>query len=182
MLWFRENLKLAYLGGGVIILVLLFFNIKYFQPQTYLNVSAADYINEENIKWKTSKISDEYLPKNFPIPQSQNEVAWKKVAVLAGEAEVKDLTLKSHQTAFKINTEGETEILVNTAYFPGWEVWLDGKEIDSSLESGKIKLSPPPGEHQVIIHFSNTPIRALANLVSLLSWVGLVGLLLISLC
>lgn len=179
MLSFRKKPRLAYLVGGVIVLILLAFNTKYFQPQTHLDVSVSDYINEENIKWQTSKISDEYLPKNFPVPQSKNETAWEKVAVLSGEGEISDLALKSHQTAFKVKTEGETKILVNTAYFPGWKLWLDGEEVEFSLESGKIKFTPPPGEHQILVRLKNTPVRAIADLISLIAWAALIGLLLL---
>lgn len=182
VMWFKKNPRLVYLGGGVIILALLFFNIKYFKPQVYLDVSVADYLNEENIKWQTSKISDEYLPKDFPIPQNKNEVAWEKVAILEGEAEISNLTLKPHQTAFKINTGGKAKIFINTAYFPGWRAWLDEEEIDFSLESGKIKFSPPPGEHQIMVRLTNTPIKTAANLISLVSWLILIKLLLVSLC
>lgn len=166
---------LSWIGGALIILVLLFFNTKYFQPQKYLDVSAADYINEENIKWETSKISDEYLPKDFPIPQNKNEVAWEKVAVLKGKAEIKNLSLKSHQYTFNVIAEDEAEVLVNTAYFPGWKAWLDGEEIEVTLDNGKIKFTSPRGEHQVVVRLRNTPIRTLADLISLVSWVGLAG-------
>jgi len=176
---FNKNHKITYIGGGVIILILLFFSLKYFQPQTYFDVSAADYINEENIKWETSKISDEYLPKDFPRPQNKNEVAWGKVAVLMGEAEIKNLKLKPHQYSFELKAGEKAEILINTAYFPGWKVWVDGEEIKVTLDNGKIKFTPPPGEHKVIVRFANTPIRALANLISLVSWVGILGFVVI---
>jgi len=169
VLWFRKNPKLTYIGGSIIILVLLIFNLKYFQPQTYLEVSGEDYLQEEKIKWETSKISDEYLPKDFPVPQSQNEVAWNKVAVVKGEAEIKNLLVKSHLTRFEIEAGEGTEILVNTAFFPGWQVWLDGEETSFTLARGKIKLTPPPGEHQILVRLANTPIRAIADLISFIS-------------
>ncbi len=175
MSWFKNKPKYAYLTGGAIILILVLFNLKYFQPQTYLEISASDFLTEEKIKWETSKISDEYLPKDFPIPQNRNEVAWGKVAVLEGEAEIKELEIKTHQYSFKTEAEEEAEIIVNLAYFPGWRVWLDGEETEVNLENGKIKLTPPPGEHQILIRLTNTPIRAIANLISLISLIGLLG-------
>ena len=165
-------------GGTIIILALLFLNTKYFQPQFYFDVSAADYTNEENIKWKTSKISDEYLPKDFPVPTRKNEVAWEKIAILRGEAEISNLVLKSHRYTFEVIAKTDTEILLNTAYFPGWQVWVDGKKTNFSLNNGKIKLSLFAGSHQVLTRFANTPARTLANLVSLVSWLGATGFLL----
>ncbi len=57
------------------IFILLFYNIKYFQPQIQLEVNANYYTNEEALKWRTSKISDEYLPKIFTRPQNEKELA-----------------------------------------------------------------------------------------------------------
>lgn len=177
--WFKKKrVVFSFLFGGIVVLILLLPNIKYFQPQMYLDVSASDYVNEENIKWETSKISDEYLPKDFPAPENRNEVAWGKVAVLEGEAEIKNLALKSHQATFNIAGKTGAEILVNTAYFPGWKVWLDGREADFALEGGKIKISPLPGDHQISVRLTDTPIRTIANLISLVSWGILVGFML----
>lgn len=58
-----------------VLCVLLFYNLKYFQPQKYLEVTASDYTNYETLIWKTSKISDEYLAKGFPVPKTENEIA-----------------------------------------------------------------------------------------------------------
>lgn len=49
---------------------------KFTKPRYISPWTEKDYITEENIKWKTSKISDEYLPKDFPIPQSTNDICW----------------------------------------------------------------------------------------------------------
>jgi hypothetical protein len=54
----------------LLILVLLFFNTKFFVPQKSLEVNAAYYTNEYALKWTTSKISDEYLPKNIKKPNT----------------------------------------------------------------------------------------------------------------
>jgi hypothetical protein len=56
-----------------LLFILLFYNVKYFQPQTYLNVSENYYINDEALKWRTSKVSDEYLPRDFPRPANYQE-------------------------------------------------------------------------------------------------------------
>jgi hypothetical protein len=132
-------------------------------------MTTADYLSEENIKWRTSKISDEYLPKDFPVPQDKSEVAWKKIEVISGQAGIKNIFDKSHFLKFETEVIEPAEILINTAYFPGWKLWVDGKLTSPSLDSGKIKLSLPAGLHQVIFKFVNTPIRHLANLISFLS-------------
>ncbi len=159
--------------SSVFIIGLLVLNTKYFQPQTFLGVTAAGYINEENIKWKISKISDEYLPKEFPVPQSEEEIAWEKVKVIEGEAEIKSQDFKHHLYQLEIEARTDSQILVNTAYFPGWRIFVDDEKVAPRIEAGRIKFALNPGAHRVILKFVNTPVRRLANLISLLSLAGL---------
>lgn len=170
VVWWLKNQWFLWFGGGLAILGLLFFNLKYFQPQTHFPATNDFYINEENIKWFSSRISDEYLPADFPLPQSKNEAAWEKVTVLRGEAKVADLVSKSNQTSFSIEAKTDAEILINTAYFPGWRVWVDGQENEFSLDRAKIKFSLPAGDHQVLLRLSNSSVRTAANLISFIAW------------
>jgi len=171
-LWLPKKKVIKWAVSAALILGLLFLNIKYFQPQTYLNLGVKNYINEENLKWKTSKISDEYLPKDFPVPQNSSEVAWEKIKLIKGVAEFKNQILKPHQYSFEILAQTDSEILVNLAYFPGWELWINGKEAKSTLDSGRIKQSVPAGSHKILLKLTNTPVRTLANLISLISLFG----------
>ena len=161
--WYSPLAAVIFIGA------LLFLNIKYFRPQDYLKMTAADYLSEENIKWRTSKISDEYLPKDFPLPKDKSDVAWKKIEVVSGEVEVKNLLNKSHFLNFETETKKPAEILINVAYFPDWKIWINQKEERPKIEKGKLKINLSVGEQKVFLKFSNTPVRNLANLLSLLS-------------
>jgi hypothetical protein len=57
----------------------------------------------------------------------------------------------------------------NTFYFPGWRAYLDGEEceIQISQPQALIEVAIPPGEHTLLLRFENTPIRLLANGLSL---------------
>lgn len=177
------TLAAAFLAGGVVALVkkrswaltvilvpaLLVLNIKYFYPQSFNGLKSWEYTAEEKIKWETSKISDEYLPKDFPIPAGRNEVAWEKLTVVNGSAQVSHLNLKSQQYDFDVSVQTPAEILVNVAYFPGWKVWINQKEITPIVDGGRLRLTFSPGDYQVVIKLTNTPVRTLANLISLVA-------------
>ena len=64
--------------SALLILALLFLNIKFFIPQKFLYISSNYYTNEYNLKWTTSKISDEYLPKDTKKPKNANEAILNK--------------------------------------------------------------------------------------------------------
>lgn len=148
---------------------LFIFNLKYFRPKTIFSITAADYLNERNIKWTTSKISDEYLPKNFSVPTQESEVAWNKITILSGKIVIDNLQVKSQSLSFTTNSEEDGQLRINIAYFPGWKVWIDGQPTEPEIEAGRIRLTLFPGQHQIFLKFTNTPIRFYANLISLVS-------------
>ncbi len=64
--------------SALLIFVLLFLNIKFFVPQKFLQVNSNYYTNEYGLKWTTSKISDEYLPKDTKKPKNAKEALLNK--------------------------------------------------------------------------------------------------------
>ncbi len=57
---------------------------------------------------------------------------------------------------------------VNIAYFPGWEVFIDGERTLIDYQNGLINFQLPEGEHEVEVKFDDTPVRKLASAVSFL--------------
>ncbi|HRT39936.1 MAG TPA: hypothetical protein P5299_01040 [Candidatus Woesebacteria bacterium] len=125
----------------------------------------------------TSGIYD-YLPKtagraatapaNFPIdmvnpPQSQYE--------LNGVKHGTDWFL------FNIKLNYQTELTLAQLAFPNFEIKDNGRPINYLIEKdlGRMVISLPRGEHQIYVKLRNTPIRHLANFISLLSWIGLLA-------
>ena len=156
-------------------IVLVIFSLKYFQVQTLVNKTDDDYLNQEAIKWQISKVSDEYLPKDFPVPQKQEEVAWDKIVVLSGEAKIKERENLFLRQEFLIKTEGRSEVLVNTAFFPGWQAKLDEQIIVPEIYQGKMKFVLLQGEHWLKLEFKDTLIRRIANYISLASLLAFLG-------
>ncbi|MCS7261333.1 MAG: 6-pyruvoyl-tetrahydropterin synthase-related protein, partial [Anaerolineae bacterium] len=56
-----------------------------------------------------------------------------------------------------------------TFYFPGWEAQLDGHALPLSAEpdSGLITVEIPAGRHVLALRFGETPLRAVANWISI---------------
>lgn len=56
-------------------------------------------------------------------------------------------------------------------YFPGWRAWIDGEAVDitPSEPSGLITFAVPAGRHALVVAFGETPLRWLADALSLLS-------------
>ena len=172
---FFQNRILRLIVISLLLAMLLPYRIKYFQPQQYLNLQTDDYINEENIKWKTSKISDEFLPKNFPKPKNPDEVVKEKIIPLDESVQISNLRIKSSRYNFDFSSQKDTLVLAQVAYFPGWKVFIDGKENPIMVEDGKIAFALPSGQHRAEVIFKNTFIRNFGNALSLISFIILIG-------
>ncbi len=63
-----------------------------------------------------------------------------------------------------------------TYWYPGWRAWIDGEEVPTRPEGpdALITLDVPAGEHDVRIRFTNTPLRSLAALITILTLLILV--------
>jgi hypothetical protein len=57
----------------------------------------------------------------------------------------------------------------NTFYFLGWRAYLDGEERDIQISQphALIEVAIPPGQHTLLLRFEDTPVRLLANGLSL---------------
>ncbi len=62
-----------------------------------------------------------------------------------------------------------------TFYFPGWRAYLDGKLIPLDITSplGLIAVDIPAGEHELLLHFGETPFRLAMDTLSVVALVGL---------
>lgn len=75
---FIKNKKIVFVELLILIILILSINSKFFKPQKILNVNVNDYVSEYSLKWTTSKISDEYLPKGIVKPRSASEALKNK--------------------------------------------------------------------------------------------------------
>ncbi len=170
----KKNLKL--LSFSFIIIALIFVNYRYFQP-LYTGVAEdKDFLSDQKIKWETSLTSDEYLPPDFPRPESFESLPKEKF-FLQKNADLVLKLEKPHQYNLEINTPQDNLLTANIAYFPGWQATIDDKKASILEDRGVINLYIPQGKHQVDLSFENTPLRTFANLISLVSFLFLLPFL-----
>lgn len=78
LIWFvrgKTSQNIAIVLAVLIITSTLFSNGKLFVPQEILDRDSSYYTNEYYLNWIASRISDEYLPKNFTKPLSPQEIS-----------------------------------------------------------------------------------------------------------
>ncbi|HNV24162.1 MAG TPA: YfhO family protein, partial [Candidatus Omnitrophota bacterium] len=89
-----------------------------------------------------------------------------------GDAVVeREKRISSVKYFFEVHAYKDSILCFHTFYFPGWRVFVDGKEtpIDPDNESGLIVFKVPSGKHKVIIHFGLSSVRLAGILISIAS-------------
>jgi hypothetical protein len=156
-----------------IISILVAVNSKYFVPQSYYLVSDEDFKNEYTIKWDKSKISDEYLSKDLIRPKDLFELPRTLIDVEDSTAEI--LYHASNQITAVVQADSASTVVINQAYFPGWTVLVDKKQANITSKNGLMAFSLPAGYHSVEALFTDTPLRKIANSITLVSLIVFFG-------
>lgn len=114
----------------------------------------------------TTTVRNEYMPiwvKNNPLEHIQGKV-------MINKGRIEDLEVKSNRISFLTNSALSAQVIINTVYFPGWNVTVDGDKSSVDYKSkGLIQFDVPQGQHKIIVSFGETPIRLLSDIVSLSS-------------
>jgi len=103
-----------------------------------------------------------------------------RLVARSGSATIVELHRSAHHERFSVAARGRARLRLNTFYFPGWRVLVNGREhpIDWNNPSGLIELSVDRGEHVVEARFEPTPARQLGRALSIVALL-LVGLLML---
>lgn len=163
--------KSSYQGVLAIILIVLTigFNLKYFIPQLYTNPKEEDYIGNDNLKFKISRISDEYLPSEFIIPQQSINIPIQAIEETDFLKIKKIIKETPTEKVYDIQVFQSQDFLTNVSAFPGWKVYGNDRQLPFSSKEGRINLQLTNGSLILRLKFENTPIRTAANTISLLS-------------
>ena len=108
-------------------------------------------------------------------PESQPD----RSMVAAGEGTLREVSARDDRLTLAAQSAQGMRVLVNRHYFPGWAVRLDDRAapFTVSRDDDFMLVSVPPGSHRIEARFENTPIRTVANTITVVSAV----LLLVSL-
>ncbi|MBI3359919.1 MAG: hypothetical protein HY023_02285 [Chloroflexi bacterium] len=124
-------------------------------------------------------IRNEYLPKwTVPRPYTSDDLLLRepRLKVLAGSGSGTRIEKRATSQRWKIKIDSpQAVVAVPLLYWPGWTVAVDGKDVRVAAAPGLgwIAFAVPQGEHTVALRLGHTALRALAELISLLAWLGL---------
>lgn len=97
-----------------------------------------------------------------------------------GNARVEPLDVRDHRMTLSVDAAEDVRLTIHTPYVPGWELRVDGLGVDASIDeaTGFMSIVVPAGGGRVDVRLRATPVRAVADGVSLVS-AGVLGLVLV---
>lgn len=148
---------------GLVLIILIFTSASAYQPSVFFDKGDQYYATNED----TTTVKNEYMPiwvKNNPKEHYEN-----KVEIINGT--ITNLAIRQNSVSFDATSAEGTKITINTIYFPGWNVLIDSNKskIDYANDKGVIKFNMASGTHKIGAYFSETPVRLVSNLISLVS-------------
>ncbi len=158
--------------GATLVLVAVVVTVPYIRPVTYEPRSDVYYLSRPNFTDGTSSLGNTFSTR---WSQWKGKRPRNKVEVVNGEARATILTTSSIRYKFLLQAKSESRIRVNTLYYPGWKVWVDGELVPIDYQNdGTITFPITVGENKVTVSFAETPLRKAADVLSLASLLWLI--------
>lgn len=169
----------------ILIVATIFIYQKYFKPGKLIATNDSEKTSFEEISWRVSSTSFEFVPKGVKTKKSslgntildikKNDLPKSPYQVYSTDIEVKTEEDKFQLKKFSVTVFRPSVFLLNTYNFPGWTAYIDGKQAEITDNNFKlITINIPIGQHEVLFKFQNTPIRKIADTISIISFLMLI--------
>ncbi len=158
-----------------LIFVVMFFNLSFFRPSRWFPLTDQEkFTGQLWEKQLTISIFD-YLPIFAKMPPDQK--APDEPIILSGEAKVKDFQKGTNWQKGEIEVLQKATVRLPLFYFPGWKLWIDDRPASFNWENyyGLITFDLSAGNHKFLVSLTDTLVRQISNLISLLSILALVA-------
>lgn len=171
-----KSKRKAAILAAIMILAVIGFNFSFFRPKKILKITDSEKLFSAKgwNKLQTDAIFD-YLPIYAPRPPAKPAPSEPWFAK-GGGGQIKNFQKGTDWEKFEANVERETIIKLPLYDFPRWQVLVNDKpiKINHENELGLISFRLQEGSYRVEARLKNTPIRSFSNLISLISWLGMV--------
>lgn len=173
---FSKIQNIMFLASITALMILLSFPL--IQPK--------DYVNKPDNYYMTYPGTGAYHGESTTIWTAGDHSAFAKnpVEVISGEAEITNYQKKTHIHTYFVDAKSHAKLVDNTVYFPGWKVFVDSQPTEIQFQDpnyrGLITYNVGQGIHTIEVVFTETKIRKLADIISLLTFCFLIVVFLFS--
>jgi hypothetical protein len=113
-------------------------------------------------------------------PARDYPVKNRKGEIIEGRGRIEKETAGSSWRVYEIDAESDVRMVDYTFYFPGWWVYVDKKEVPIQFQDpsfrGVITYNVNKGKHQVEVKFTDTKIRLVGYMITLMALAAQLGL------
>lgn len=173
--WRQRSLRALFAGCAVLVTVLSQFF--FFRPESYMaNPDALYYTDPARIQTQMSGILPDYIPSTVTkLPQPGLPL----VEVVAGSANsLEVLVNRSHEKLVKVSLKEPSKVVLRSFAFPGWTLEVNGiKRSTEFTPEGWFSFALPQGDSLLGLRLANTPVRTVANILSLFGLITVGSLL-----
>lgn len=169
------NLRAAVFFFGFLLIFLP--SLGFIAPSSFQNYPDSFYATNQS----TTTVANEYMPKwvkDTPISPASS-----KALIIKGKGTINSLTDTGNGLNFTADIKKSSVVRINIIYFPGMIITLDGRKTPIFYHDypGVMQIKVLPGSHFIKAFFTETPIRLLSDLASLLAFISIIVLSVIKL-
>lgn len=181
---YKKNQKVAFGLGIVAIIVAVFLHTTFFTPKEWLNISDEQKFSGQLWEKQLTISIFDYLPIYATLPP--NHKAPDKPEVLEGKVTFMEYKKFSNHQFGKVEVFTPATIRLPLFDFPGMRVKVNGMIVehinnDCRLEEycfGLITFNLNPGVYDIEARLTDTPVRTIGNISTLLGIIIIVGIFL----
>lgn len=165
----------AILAGGLVhifksktLYVVLFAGLvvstyQYAHPPYFFDRQDSYYTTKPNFIFGTNSVGNifqtRWLSQQSSLPKFPMEISGAKI-----------ISKNAVKQVYLVDLNEKKDVVFNTAYFPGWKAYVDGKSAHIINKSGKMLVHVPRGSHTVILQLEDTFVRFIAKSISILTF------------
>lgn len=161
----------------VFCLLILFLSKDYFYPKAYQQKPESFYSGI----WNSTTDTGESAP--IWSVRFMEKRPKARLEVIDGSASIKELERKSTYHKYQLIVNKPTLFAENTLYFPGWEIRANNVLVNIQFQNmnymGVMLFNLPKGTYITEVSYKETKLRLIADIISLVSIISLVGFMLI---
>ncbi len=158
-----KNKKHQLLITILIVISIISLNFNYFKPKEFNNPNDHYYTDRNLIKDSLGDVLPDYLPKTAVKPEKPSLQLFNL-----------------QQSTYNFSIDQTQTVTINQFYFPGWQARLNDQplKLQPDQTTGLITFKLEKGDHQIDLQLAKTPIQRTADLISLVSWLIVLGIIL----
>ena len=154
-----DKFKFGKYIGMTIVLGVIALNFSFFKPHDFLGRTDDYYMNR-------------YIP--VPVASSEYLKTGEEYLRLPKATEKRPTAVSPDRylsSSIILNLETPKTVDYYKYFFPGWKVWIDGREVRAYAGKpyGQVEFKVPAGKHEVKVAFRETLFRGILDIISLIS-------------